>query len=255
MQKHYSVEITNHKVAFAVYVNDILLSTNRNHSKCTNEFPVNQYVYNGENSLRLNISINPNWFEELKEQKARVRIIESSGTGGSFAERDVTDISWQWDDTVQFPVNISKQFTLGIPYGNWVWREADTLTEENLRIAPLHEYLRNLHDSLNEKNYEKLERFLRYKSADLANAFYIPIKERLADQRNFFENDLFGTDGWGLDALDLSNLMLDFQANGKLLRIVKSNGKSPIISKPLSDSIFELELLLCFKNNEWILCR
>jgi hypothetical protein len=255
MQKHYSLEITNHKVAFAVYVNDILLSTNRFHQQGTNEFPINHYVYNGENTLRLNISINPKWFEEMKEQKAQVRIIESRGISGSFEESDIVVLKWQWDETVQFPVNLTTQFNLEIPYGSWLWLDADMLTEDDLNFQTLHGYLHSLHDLLNNKDYGRLEPFLTYKSTDLANAFYIPFPERLADQKRFFENELFSTSGWGMEPMDVSNLMFDFHANNRLVRIVKTNGKSPLTSKPIGDIVFELDLFLCHKNNQWILCR
>jgi len=255
MQKHYSIEITNHKIAFAAYVNNILLSTNRYHQQGINEFPINQYVYNGENTLQLNMSINPKWFEELKEQKAQIRIIESIGLNGNFEEKDIVVLNWKWTEDVQFPVNLSAQFHLDIPYGSWAWLDADIITEDNLDMQSLNDYICKLYNALNSKNYESLEPLLRFKSADLANAFYIPFPERLTDQEIFFKNDLFLTPGWRLEPLDLSNLMVDFHAKNRLVRILRSDGRSPIISNSMKDSIFELDLFLCHKNGQWILCR
>lgn len=254
-QKHFQITIDNHKIAFALYLNDILLTSNRFHNACHNEFPINQYIYNGENALRLNLSINPHWSESPAEQWCKIVVTQYCGMKGALKPEVVSQINWKWDVETKFPVNLISKFTTTIPYGNWAWLDADIIHEENINMKSLYDYVTTLYTIMSSKDYHSLEIILKNKSIDFANAFYIPFSERLADQENFYKNELFSSQGWELEPLDLSNLMFDFHANNRLIHILKRNGRSPITSKPIKDNIFELELFLCHKNNQWILCR
>jgi hypothetical protein len=254
--KHVQLEINNHKIAIAVLTNDVLVFTNRYHQAPLKELSINQWVTGGSNSFKINISINPNWFEELKEQSFNMVIALFEGCRGDFTKTVLKEIHWKYSEDTQFPVIINENIEIDIPYGNWTWYDADILSEENFNFDSLKQYLTQLHSKLHNKDYDNLTPFLKSKSTELAAAYGIPIHERMSDQKTFFLEELFTTPNWGLVPIDTNNLLIQYHANGRLIQVLNKNGTSPLQSNTMTDNVtFSLDLFLCHKNGEWILCR
>jgi hypothetical protein len=254
--KHIQLEIDNHKIATSVFVNDVLVFTNRFHKAANKDLSVNQWVTRGFNSFRVNLAINPHWFEELKEQSFDMLIAQYEGNYPNLTKNVLKEIHWKHTDETQFPVNIIEEFKLDIPYGNWTWLNADVLLDGNFNIESLKQYITNLHSTIDNKDYSSLAPIVNTKATELAAAYGIPIDERIRDQKAFFMDELFKYPSWGLLPLNFEDLTFQYHANGRLIQVLDIKGKSPIQSNTLSDDVnFSIDLFLCHKNGEWILCR
>lgn len=255
-QKHVQLEIENHKIAVAVYVNEILLFTNRYHQEPKKEFSINQWIGGGTNSYRVNIWINPHWFEKLEEQSLDMYIKLFEGIAPEFSSSVLAELHWKYVEDTKFPVVLEGTFEADVPYGNWIWNKADALSEETVDLDSLKRFISNYHHLLNTRNYESLAPMLTIKATELASAYYIPVDQRIKDQKEFFEEALFSDPAWGLQPLDLDSLVLQFHSNGKLIEVLGKDGKSPLRSNPLSgEVIYSLGLHVCHLNGQWILCR
>jgi hypothetical protein len=254
--KHVQLIIENHKIAITVYVNKIIVFTNRFHLQPYKELSVNQWVANGINTFVVNIAINPKFFEELKEQSLDMYINLLEGTYPDLSKIILKENHWKYSEDTQFPVNITSEVKIDLPYGNWSWYDGDDLSDENFDLLTLRNFLTSIHTALNNKDYEMLSPHLQTKASELAAAYGIPLNERLSDQKDFFENELFNTVGWGVLPMELDELVFRYHAGGRLIEVLNRKGKSPIQSLPMEDNVhFSIPLFLCHKNNQWILCR
>lgn len=254
--KHIQLEIDNHKIATSVLVNDVLVFTNRFHKAANKELSINQWVSRGLNTFKINLAINPQWFEELKEQSFDMVIALYEGDYPNLTKSILKEVHWKYTEGTQFPVNIIEELEIDIPYGNWTWFNADVLSDENFNIDSLKKYITNFHTHLVNKDYDNLAPILHTKALELAVSYGIPIDERINGQKSFFTHELFKEPSWGLLPLNLEDLTFQYHANGHLIQVLDIKGKSPIQSNTLTDNVnFSIALFLCFKNGEWILCR
>jgi len=256
MQKHIFIDISNHKVAFAVSINGVELIVNRFHQLPSKQLPINQWVHSGINKFSINISINPQWSEELNEQSLQFSIIEYSGIRPDFISTRVASVDWHYvKDETAFPVNLENTFKLDIPYGDWLWKKAEVITDDTLPLESLKGYITRLHQILQNKNYDELEPLLKIKTEELANAYYIPRQERLNDQRTFFTGELFSDAAWGMAHIDFENMRVRYHAGGQLIEVVDKYGKPFLKALPGEETTFSLPLRLCYYNSNWVLCR
>jgi hypothetical protein len=255
MQKHYQIKIISHLLAYSVRINDICITTNNSHSGARREVLVNQFLLAGINTIRATLSINPKWEKPADDQYFKCELVEYYGEPEAFQEQVVNTIEWNFEESTKFPISIESEFNLDIPYGNWVFNNADILNQENFDQVSLFDFIRKVHEIVSNKNYDILKPFLQYKSFDLAAAYYISIEQRLSDQEHFFKNMLFNRKDSILQPLNLNHLMYHFHANCKILEILSQKGTSPIRFDFEDGDFCEIELYLCHKNNQWMLCR
>jgi hypothetical protein len=254
--KHIQIEIDDHKIGFVVFINDCIVFSNSFHQIPSTSLPVNQWVQNGVNTLKVNVSINPHWTEELNEQSFTIVLKQYEGTPDNLTETVISELQWKYLPDTHFPVNLTQEFTLDIPYGNWCWHDADVLNEDTVPVESLKPYITLLHTALANRDYSALEPFLTTKSTELAKAFAIPLNERFDDQKSFFTTELFSHPSWGLEPLNFDSMIFQFHAQGRLIEVLDIKGKPLIQSAILDEGFnFNLPLLLCHKNDQWILCR
>lgn len=255
IEKFYAIDFNCHHIAYAIKINDILIETSRFHDMPRRTIKANQWIYNGKNTFEINLSINPRWENALDDNNFRFNIIEYSGINGEYSPQPVVQNEWYYSEGTQFPVNLKEEFTTDIPYGNWIWQDADTIDEENFDRHSLNEYLKTLHACLKEKDFSRLEPLLKTKATELAEAYYLDINERFRDQQSFFTEELFGNPAWDMQPIDFDTLFYRFHAENRLVEVINKEGKSPIRSTSLDGYTFSIPLFLCHKNNQWILCR
>jgi hypothetical protein len=255
MQQHYQIKIVSHLLTYSVKVNDICIATNNSHSGARREILLNQFLLQGTNNVHATLSINPKWEKPAEDQYFKWEIIEYTSEPESFQEKIVNTGHWELGEYTKFPVALDSEFDLKIPYGNWVFNNADVLDTQNFYQESLFDYIKLVHEIVSSKDYEKLKPLLYFKSCDLAAAYYIDIEQRLSDQEKFFKDMLFNRKDAILQPLNLQHLMYHYQANGKILEVLTQKGTSPIRFDFEDGDFCELELFLCHKNNQWILCR
>jgi hypothetical protein len=100
-----------------------------------------------------------------------------------------------------------------------------------------------------------LEPLLKTKTEELAEAYFIPLPERINDQRDFFTQELFSDKNWGMAPLDFNDMRVLYHAGGQLVEIVDKYGNPFLKALPGEETTFSLPLRLCYFKNEWILCR
>lgn len=256
METYYRLETFCNQIAVAVYINGIPIVIDRFHSNPNNQITVNQWVYSGKNTLDVNISVNPHFEHRLIEQNASVKIIEYKGIRPDFTPRSIKVLFWKYiPDETTFPVNLHDQFELDTPFGEWVWRSAQELTTDTIPLESLREFITRLHNVLQTKKYDELEPLLTVKASELADAYFIPLQERLDDQRTFFTDELFADARWGMAPLDFGNMNILYHAGGHLIEVVDRFGNPFLQSLPGEETTFSLPLRLCYRNNQWVLCR
>lgn len=256
METHYRLETFSNQIAIAVSINGILVFVDRFHSMPNNQLSINQWLCSGKNTIDINISVNPHFEHKLNEQKTSIKITEYKGTRPNFTPFIIKDLFWNYipDQTV-FPVNIHDEFELSVPFSEWFWRKAESVTEETIPFEKLKAYIVRLHQILQTKNYNELETVLKTKTEELAEAYYIPLPERQNDQKVFFTEELFSDKNWGMAPLVFDDMRVLFHAGGQLIEIVDNFGNPFLKALPGEETTFSLPLRLCYFNNEWILCR
>jgi hypothetical protein len=254
-EKHYIIDFNSLQIAYAIKINEILIETNQFHSLPSGSVKVNQWIYNGNNTYEITLSVNPHFEKELEENNFRFTITEHTGADGNYVPQIIVSEEWKYHEEIKFPVTISGVFSTDITYGNWVWLDADVLSEETLDIDSLKLYIGTFHSHMATKNFTALEPLLKTKASELGLAFYIDERERLNDQQDFFTQELFGDPAWGMQPLELDSLQFRFHAEKRIVEVLMSNGKSPLRSSSLDGYTFNLELFLCHKDGQWVLCR
>jgi len=254
-EKFYIVEFNSLQIAYAVKINDILIENNRQHNLPRRSIKANQWMYNGKNTFEITLYVNPQFEKDLEEQNFRFKILEQYGDDTGEPPKEITMLEWKYIPGTQFPVILTGEFQLDIPYGNWAWLDADRITEETIDTDSLKSYLLFFQKCLTDKNFAELEPLLKTKASELANAYYLDINDRFRDQHGFFTEELFVNPKWGMQPIDFDSLFFRFHAQNRLVEVLNKEGKSPIRSHSLDGYTFSIQLFLCCKNGQWILCR
>jgi hypothetical protein len=254
-KKFYSVEFNSFKIAYAVKINDIMIETNQRHNLPRRSIKANQWMYTGKNTFEITLYVNPHFEMDLEEQNFLFKIVEHYGDNPSEPPKEMVMVEWKYTQGTKFPVVINDEFTLDIPFGNWVWLDANVVSEETLDKNSLNTFLLSMQKHLADKNFQELEPLLKTKATELSKAYYLDINERFRDQHSFFTEELFGNPTWGVLPIDFDSLFFRFHAENRLVEVLNKEGKSPIRSCSLDGYTFSIQLFLCYKNNQWILCR
>jgi hypothetical protein len=255
IEKFYSAEYSSLQIAYAVKLNDILIETNRFHDLPSKFLKINQWMLNGKNTFEVNLSVNPRWEQDLEENNFRIKFVQHEGSNGTYIPQELISHEWKYEPGMQFPIVIRGEFEIDIPFGNWAWLDAEILNEDTIDMESLKKYISSIYHHLNNKEFNLLEPYLATKATELGQAYYIDIKERLSDQKEFFTKELFANTGWGMTPPNLKDLIFRFHAGNRLVEVIDKFGKSPLRSTSLGGYTFSLELFLCHKNKQWILCR
>ena len=251
----YYVETANSKTAVAVYVNDVLVHTDRLARNSQKRTSINQWIHGGTNRLKVNITVPPLLDEVPDDLNASFRVVEYIRTGEDLQQKECTAVSWKYDAEKTMPVIETAPFERGIDVDSWYWYDADQFNEATLPLGEIKHVVNEFYTVLDGKDMDALENLLEIKSREMAIAFGIPLEERFSDQRKFFEN-LFSKSDWGMQPPDLDGFFIYYHAEGRLIEVI-DRAASPILhSKPLGgDSKFMLSLYLAHKNGKWVLCR
>ncbi|KMQ52247.1 hypothetical protein CHISP_0928 [Chitinispirillum alkaliphilum] len=240
------------KTSVDVYINGVLIESNLRALSRT--LSVNQWAINGENTVRVVISQDTSQTNDPAGQSFEMEILMYREP--ELKETTVGKIEWTGEDDTVFPVIVEKNITFDIPYGDWIWQDADILNEENLDRESLTTFIETIHTMLSQKDYTGLSSVLSVKTRELARAYGFSIEERLEDQSSFFNDELFSDPLWNMQPLNPNEFKITYHAQGRLIEITDQNGNTPLESVSLESGIvFSLNLFLCQKSGQWILCR
>ncbi len=255
MKKFTTLKLKSHKIAYSVSINGITTVANRENTLPQKELMINQWVQNGSNTFKLNLFIAGHLFEELEDQYFTLKIVETVIEGETQTENIIKEIEWKWTHGTEFPINLSDSFDVELPYSGFLWDAGEPLTDETIDLDSLTQYIYHIKELLKAKNYPALEPLVTPKAKELAAAYYIPVEQRLKDQRDFFTQELFGEAGWGMEDIDFEGMNIEYHAGGKLIEVLDKQGKPILKSAPIDDAVFSLPMFLSYQNGGWVVCR
>jgi hypothetical protein len=255
MKKFTSIFVKSHKVAYSVAINGVTIIANRDNTLPQKELGINQWVSDGTNTIDINLFIAGHFWEELEDQYLDIRIFETEVNGQDQVESTTKELHWKWEHGTEFPINLSDTFSLSLPYSGFLWDAGEPLTEETIDIEGLKDYITSINTLMDTKNYAVIEPLVTPKAKELASMYYIPVEQRLNDQRDFFHSELFSTPGWGMEKIDFERMNIEYHASGKLIEVLDRQGKPILKSKPIDDAVFSLPMFLSYQNEKWVICR
>lgn len=252
----YTLEIASHYAAWSVMVNGIGQSTDRNLPSAKERFPINAWVATGSNSLEAVVWVPPSKSQLPGKMDFTVRACRyepGSQTPIVLAERSwalPTDGSAQ-----EFPLHLSAEFTVATALPAWTWADADALPPDFQPDAGLLAFLHGAQRALAERDLEAVVKLGRIKAVEMAAAFGVPEQERLDGQRKFFQ-DLFADPKFAMKPLDEKGIRLHRHADGKLWEVTNAMGDPAVATSALEDgSSFGLNMYVCRKQGQWLMCR
>lgn len=255
-QKHYQLSIENRNLVVAVKINDVLVHSDRDNRVPHYEMSINQWLFNDENTIAVNLSVAPN-MEELSETvECSIAVEEIVVQGDSQKKTTLTTLAYNHaNEDMQFPILLNNTFTIDTSFPVWKWRSGLEFDADNLPYDMIIAFTEKIVHALKAKDGTAVAELLRTKNEELANAYYIPINERLHDSTAFFEK-LFAMDGWDIIPPDYGSMVMQLQAENKLLLVANSRGK-PLIQTPVLDDDFRfgIPLYLANVNDTFVLCR
>lgn len=252
----YTLEIASHFAAWSVMVDGIVQSTDRNLPSADERFPINAWIATGTNSLEAVVWVPPGKSQRPPKMDFTVRVCRyepGSRTPVVLAER-----SWALpaDGAAQeFPVHLAAEFQVTTALPPWTWADADALPADFEPDADLLAFLHGARQALARRDLDAVAGLGRIKAVEMAAAFGVPQQERLADQRKFFQ-ELFADPKFAMKPLDEKGLRLHRHAGGRLWEVTNGLGDPAVATVPLQDgSSFGLNMYVCRKRGEWLMCR
>ncbi len=256
MPKFTKIEIESNRVAYSIKLNGVTILSNREQSLPRYEQFVNQWVIDGNNSIEINLSVPPQFKHALEDLYFTCKIYEVEMTGEKPPQQMIKEIKWEYAEGIEFPIVLSDVFSLVLPYSTQLWDNGVALTNETIDMKSLQSFIQDVHYALDSKNYLGIEPLVIAKAKELAHAFYIPVEQRIADQKEFFTMELFPVSGWQMEPINFENMVIDFHADGKLIEVLNRDGYDFLCSKELEDGAnFCLPLFLSFQDDDWVICR
>jgi hypothetical protein len=219
---------------------------------------INHWVREGENTTALAVLelVGDTMAEEPSQHFARLNIIEVTVTEKAQAIDTVASLEYVWDGKRTFPIGAEESFAVNNGQARCYWVDAEQVTGETIDMKSLEAFVGRIHGALSRKDYTALEPLLQTKTVEMGKAFYFDIDDRRKAQKRFFTKELFKTEGFEMEPLDMASLRIMPHAQGRLLELTTESGEALISSKPLEDgSTYSLPLFVCMKDGSWHVCR
>lgn len=252
----YTLEIESHFVAFSVNIGGIVLATDRNIPACDERIPINQWIFSGFNPVDAKLWVQPTWEELPAEMDFLLRICRY--VPGSDVPEILSEIKWAKSDDwpeIPFPVQLKTDFVVDWDFPAWTWADAERLPDDSGRDPTLKSFLKTVHRAMSDKDVDAVVALCGIKAKEMANAFGIPLEERLRDQRTFFAG-IFSNPGFVMKPFPEDSLLAQSHAQGRLLEITDLAGEPAVSTQALDgDAAFGLELFLCRREGLWTICR
>lgn len=252
----YTLEIVSHFAAWSVMVNGIGQSTDRSMPSSNERFPINAWIATGSNTVEAVVWVPPAKSQRPDKMDFDVRVCRyepGSKTPIILAER-----SWTLPadgGAQEFPIHLSAEFTVTTALPVWTWADADALPPDFKPDAGLLAFLHDAQQALAKRDLDAVVKLSRIKAVEMAAAFGKPEQERLDGQKKFFQ-ELFADPKFAMKPVDEKGIRLHRHAEGKLWEVTNSAGDPAVSSVALADgSNFGLNMYVCRKHGQWLMCR
>jgi len=255
-RKHYQLLAENRGVSVEVRVNDIRAHEDAAGKGAGAQVLLNQWVSSGKNTLLVRAGLLPGAAAPAPRTSLSVSVVESAIDGGTVTETTVADITVPSPDTPpQFPLEVSREFQLGIPYGDWAWLAGEPFDENSLPLDELRAFAEQARAALDSRDMAGVQAVLATKNRELAQAYYLDPGQRLAESETFYR-ELFAAEGWQVGEPDYARMLVRLHADKRLAELTDPSGK-PLLQTPAlnNDFTFGLPLFVARVKGQLVLCR
>lgn len=263
------VEMCAHEVRF----NDVPLVRDAEGLPMTAEIPVNHWTVSGQNTLAMRLSPNPGeggldpaasceltvYLRQNRAERGERREVfrlkgpepEAAGieTRGEIQLGEVKSAP----DPDGVSVTIRRTLTMSAGFPDWSWPSAEPLQEsDEVRSALLAEY-EKVWSALRDGDWELPVALSSTKIEELSAAFHVS-REEMEDELEY--ESLVGSDDVELWPWKPDDLSLEVFGFGRLARLARHDGESPIVFVCRDRSAAHyLDLVFCRQPDGWHLVR
>lgn len=251
--KFYLFTIGHEGLATELWFNGVLLDQDPDGVFKNRKFPNNLFVIDGDNSLKLKIRLagQPPRMPESPELKARLYEIPPEDLNATQLPEPLAELSFPGAEAPTFPAELDATFNIQSPFPRWAWQDAESLdVGDAATIRACLDPVSRLHQALGAKDLQTIMDLVSIKTEETAQAYYIPLNERLSDQQTFFE-EIFADAQFAMEPYDAGNMELVPMADDKLILVRQSNGDAALESKELTEGFcFTLPIYVSKVNGE-----
>jgi hypothetical protein len=255
-RKHYQLVAECRGPSLAVRVNDIAVHEDEAGAKGDAQVPLNQWLSSGRNTLLVRAGLVPGAAAPTDASTVTVSVVEALVDGGAATETTLATVAVPSPDTLpQFPLEVTREFELEIPYGDWAWLAGDPFDEDNLPLDEFQAFAERARTVLDSRDMAGTQDLLAVRNRELAQAYYLDPAQRLADSEAFFK-ELFAAEGWQVEPPDYERMLVRLHADNRLAELTGPKGK-PLLQTPTlnSDFTFGLPLFVARVKGALVLCR
>ncbi len=275
-----SVKISAYLCKFDLRINDVSVASNNQNFPTEVTIPINHWIQNGNNNIYLIQDISEQ--ESMEGSSCEVTLlVKENGTDKSTAKsitnlkliEGVNDSSGESrldSNTLrttekgnvisnkasfkaeQDSLVLERVFSLPVNLPKWKWFSSGTIIDNKETRTSLYAEYEKMHKALKNKRLTYIGQVFNERLIELGAAFYKTPQEMAS---------LSGFQASAIDPeLELApldpNIKVEIMGNGKLIKLVRWNGKAQIGFSYIDKSAFVLYDLIYRKSgNQWILTR
>ena len=249
----YTIKIELSGCIYDIRVNDCPVIEDQDGYGLTTEIPINHWLFDGENRLKASLT-------RISRQYGKcdlsIWVKEFERDGG---KRPVRDLVLE-TKPIELGGNalIEKEiiFDAKVPFQKWMWSEveATVLTSEDRKAIV--EKAKELWESLQKKDLNKIKKLLAFKSKEIIQAKYQTEKARNKEIQTQLEDILEGD--WIMGDFDIDDLVYLPYGNGRLIKFMDSESReSPVFFTDPKKTIASYMELFFYKNKDlkWNIIR
>jgi hypothetical protein len=251
--KHFVFSFSNRDLACTAFLNGIPFFTDNVRNQMDPVLRLNQYIVPGHNKLELVLTVPPTEMILPDEPITFTGKVECwEGDAQNHTQTELINIDWTYDNTQDFPIRLGYSFDVGLGYGSRVWQAGEQVTESNLNLSELLNYIGQLKAALESKVFSVLEPFLAFRHLELSKAFGFSVDEMRSDDKRFFE-ELYADPDWRMSDFDSGNLIIDYWAGNRILSLQRHDGLELLRTPKLCtiDIFYSLPLKVSRIDNNW----
>jgi hypothetical protein len=237
---YYSAHVVASGTPFDVRVNDCPILSGQSGMQNDTDVPINQWVHNGENRLRITLTKcegkqgecdviiqyidydNPDE-PAIEVAKFVARALPLAADSAKESESGTTKTQEPTDTTVE------DSFSATTPFSDWAWLSVPVVDLSDQDRSTILAKAKEIWQSLKSKNMSQVKQILALKLKEYGEAYYNGAEQQAEDLEKSYLGYLNDPD-WQVDEFKDGNLRLERYGNGRifLLQNAKTR-KSPML--------------------------
>jgi hypothetical protein len=201
---------------------------------------INHWIIDGINRVEVRSSFTAVTENQLSQLSAEVSIADDA--------RPVWAYHWTLPEPPG-PAVVRHEFVSTARFGTWAWQTAPQTLLDPAAAQAIQREVTALAIAIQSGDTATTAALLRLKTEDMARAYGLPLSMLLTDQQSFFA-DLTRQPQWGLAPFEGRDLRFTAWADGRVIRVERTDGTAVIRS-----ARYSLDLMYAFVNGRWRVIR